>query len=151
MLTREFFLAGKATFTIVFPAEFAETNCLNAERYTFRITHKEESDRGPECWFVSLLTGQDNENDFSYLGMLDAQTGAVRLTRASRFTEDSWAVKIVRRVLARGLAGEIGLVEAAGWKVLPSSRCARCNRALTTPRSIEIGLGPDCEEKVRGG
>ena len=38
----------------------------------FRVSHKEGSDRFPPAWFLSMLTGPDNESDYSYVGMLDA-------------------------------------------------------------------------------
>jgi hypothetical protein len=32
--------------------------------------------------------------------------------------------------------------------VLHSGRCGRCGRTLTTPDSIERGLGPECAHKA---
>ena len=40
---------------------------------------------------------------------------------------------------------------AEGYQILCSSRCVRCNRLLTTPESITMGIGPECASKTGGG
>jgi hypothetical protein len=37
-----------------------------------------------------------------------------------------------------------------GYRLLISRCCYRCNRLLTHPKSIEIGIGPVCAEKMYG-
>ena len=99
--------------------------------------------------FVKLLTGSDNTADYSYLGMLNEQTGEVRLTAKSCAGADSWAVRIVRRVLAQMWEGEgMQAILAAGWDVHHEGRCGRCGRPLTVPESLEVGIGPDCAEQM---
>lgn len=147
MLTSEFVTAGRAVFTIELPAAFsAEHDC--PPHYTFRVSKKAATAQYAEAYFVGLLTGADNENDFSYLGMLNAATGEVRLTAKSRMTEDAWPVRIIRRVLARLWAGEADAIEAAGWRLHHEGRCGRCGRTLTVPASVESGIGPECAAKM---
>ena len=139
MITRDFLLAGRAVFTVSTPAR----------HYTFRVTAKEASGKYPPAWFVSLLTGPDNEHSYRYLGMLDVETGHVRLTNGSRqgnFSEDSEPVRVVRIVTA--VVYGVGMLPD-GWTVANAGKCGRCGRALTTPESIARGLGPECVKKGR--
>lgn len=41
-----------------------------------------------------------------------------------------------------------GLPIPASVEIWHEGRCCRCNRKLTVPASIELGLGPDCAEDV---
>ena len=91
MLTKSFFspVSGPCIFTLCIPAEFAAARGCG-DHYTYRITHKAASGNWPEAYFVALLTGPDNESDYTYLGMLDHTSGVVRLTKASKYARDSW-------------------------------------------------------------
>ena len=71
MIDRTFITAGHAIFTVSNPTGI---------RYTYRVMHKEANNGYTEAYFVSLLTGPDNTEDYSYLGMLDEPTGEMRLT-----------------------------------------------------------------------
>ncbi len=132
MLTRTFLLAGRAIFTISNP---------QGVRYTFKITHKEGSAKFPPAWFVSLLTGSDNENDYTYVGMLDCETGTVRLTAKSKYRDDTLAVKVVRWGLSL-IWGNKELPE--GYAIHHEGKCGRCGRLLTVPSSVDSGFGPEC-------
>jgi hypothetical protein len=139
--------AGRAIFTLAVPEGFQRDHSEVRSHYTFRIVFKEKNDRFPEAWFVNMLSGPDNLSDYTPLGMLNPETGAVRLTRNSRLTDESWPVRLVRRVFAALWAGEDDKIEAAGFELMHSGRCGRCGRLLTTPESIEAGLGPVCVNK----
>ena len=136
MLTRNFITAGHAIFTV---------ESKTGQWYTYRVTHSEGSEQFPPAWFVSVLTGPENTSDYTYLGMLDAETGAVKLTRKSRYSEDALPVKVVRWALGVLWRNE-GLPE--GYKVHHCGRCGRCGRALTVPSSVESGFGPECVKLV---
>jgi hypothetical protein len=145
MVDRTFVAAGNATFTVEIPEAFSTHNHTPAH-YTYRVRYKPAEGKWGEAWFVSLLTGPDNTSDYSYLGMLNAQTGEVRLTAKSSQSDASWSVRILRRVLTRLWAGQGEEIAAAGWKVHHQGKCGRCNRDLTVPESIERGIGPECWE-----
>jgi hypothetical protein len=134
MLTKDFVLAGRAVFTV--------SNAVG-ERYTFKVVHKDGA-KGP-VWFVSLLTGPDNESDYSYLGILDAWSAEVVLTRASRYKCDSKPVKVLQWA-CKMIWSERAL--PAGYKMHHEGCCGRCGRPLTVPESIESGFGPECVKKV---
>ena len=135
MITRDFILAGDATFTVETPA---------GDHRTYRVQHQERSDRWAACWFVKLLTGPDNTSDYSYLGKLDEFTGQMRLTAKSKLGADAFAVKLLNRVLARIWADDHDAYQRHGFKVHHEGKCCRCGRRLTVPASVETGIGPEC-------
>jgi hypothetical protein len=36
------------------------------------------------------------------------------------------------------------------YRLQLAATCSRCNRLLTTPESLKIGMGPDCAAAVNG-
>src|SRR5262245_18998624 len=62
-----FLLAGKATVTFV--------SLRTGVRYTYKVSVAKDND---QLFFVSLLTGSNNEQDFSYLGIIRTEGGKVR-------------------------------------------------------------------------
>lgn len=136
-ITLDFVLAGKATFTVANPT---------GEHLTFRVRRSEPRDgyARPAYW-AYLLTGPDNEQDYTYVGRIDDETGRVMLTNASRYDADSRPVRVLQwaiRVIARKQS------LPAGYAILHDGRCGRCGRTLTTPGSIETGIGPECARKL---
>lgn len=142
MISKEFVLAGKAIFTVRVGQHGLDT--ITQNHYTFKVKHKPGTLYSKEVYFISLLTGPNNESDYTYMGVLDPINGWVRLTTKSKYTEDTAAVKIIRRILARLWKNEGSAIEAAGWNVEHCGFCCRCGRTLTTPLSIERGIGPEC-------
>lgn len=151
MITREFITAGRAIFTLEVAPDFARANGTQAH-WTFKVRGKElDGGSGKQIFFISLLTGPCNESDYSYLGLLNAETGEVRLTKASKFNEDTLIVRLIRRAFARIWAGEGDAIEATGFHLHHEGRCCRCGRTLTVPSSIESGIGPECAQIMAGG
>lgn len=143
MINRTFVLAGKAIFTLEIPQSFSDANGT-ASHYTYRVTRKEATDRWPEAYFVGLLTGPDNTSDYTYLGMLDKETGSVRLTRASKYDEKSWPYRLLCRILQRIWADETEKIEEAHFALHHEGYCCRCGKTLTVPLSCTMGIGPEC-------
>ena len=146
MLSRSFITAGKAIFTVEVPADFADS--YGKPHYTYRVKLKPAKDNYPDMYFVGALTGPDNNRDYSYLGILDPNTGKVRTTGKSKFQADSFTVRLLNRVLARVWANDCGSIEDAGFNLHHEGKCGRCGRRLTVPESIETGLGPECAGRV---
>jgi Family of unknown function (DUF6011) len=151
-ISREFLFAGRAIFTV---------SNGRGERYTFRVRKKEllkDPPRGtsqtdadwrernpPEkWWFVQLLTGPENTNDYTYVGVL-LNTGAVKLTTKSKFTTASKPYRVANWVCQKVVRQE---PLPSGYEVLHAGRCGRCGRLLTVPESIKTGLGPECAGRV---
>lgn len=129
-----FVLAGNAILTI----ESGHTG----QRYTYRV--RQPKTPGPH--FVQLLTGPDNTSSYTFLGTI-FEGREWRHSRKSPVSEKAtsavaWAW--LWGLLVRGHE----LPEALG--VWHEGRCGRCGRVLTTPESLERGVGPECQAKRAG-
>jgi hypothetical protein len=136
-----FMLAGNATMTFV--------STKTGVRYTYRIKMADKQPMGPQspAYFVSLLSGPDNNSDYTYLGMIRMTSQDLprfTLTRASKMNEASTPVKAFRYVLNALASASMPV----GVEVWHEGRCGRCGRKLTVPSSIAAGIGPDCAGKA---
>lgn len=150
-VTKEFVTAGRAIFTLEIPDTFrtnwkAEFGDTVKPHYTFKVNFKKGEGSYKDTYFIQLFTGTDNAEylHYTYLGMLDIQTGEVKITGKSCRDEDSVEVKLLRRTLKRVWADESDVLEQHGFKLYHEGKCGRCGRLLTTPESVTLGLGPEC-------
>ncbi len=134
-LTHDFFLGGKSIFTV--------QNNETGEHRTYKIRKAKANPRYPNpAWFISQMTGTDNESHYSNVGKVNPQTGGVTLTAVSKFAEGSPQLKA-----ARWVCGKIfPLIQPIDDRIdiRHSGRCGRCGRTLTTPESLDRGIGPEC-------
>ena len=129
---KTFALAGNATITL--------QSLKSGSHFTFKIREKADSpDRAP-VWFVNLLSGTDNENDFRYLGLI--REGRFCLTKNSRVSIDAPSFKAFNYFWNMDHGDEI----PSQLVVRHEMKCGRCGRTLTVPGSIDRGIGPDCAE-----
>lgn len=129
-----FMLAGNATFTIV--------SGKTGARFTYKVRAK-EVDGGRTLHFVSVLTGADNENDFTFLGTIfDGRE--FRHGHKSHIGPDAPSAKAFAWAFSRILGGTLG----TDASIHHEGKCGRCGRKLTVPSSIETGLGPECAERA---
>lgn len=138
---RAFALAGNATLTLL--------STKTGARFTFKIQapfKKDEEgvrDFDADIRFVKVLTGPDNETAYSYLGYIRRGVyfhGAGK-ARISAEALSAKAFAWTWQQLARDRMPE----QVEIWH---EGRCARCNRKLTVPSSIESGFGPECAGRV---
>lgn len=128
--SKAFVLAGNARVTL--------QSAATGARFTYRVR---VSDDGG-LYFVSVLTGADNESDYEYLGVIRADAFAHgKKSRLSREAPSARAFAWAWPHLAAGRCPDVLTVWHEG-------RCGRCNRPLTVPASIASGFGPECIEKV---
>lgn len=134
MISREFLTAGQAIFTV---------DNGKGLHYTYRVEKATERAQPkpnlPPTWFVSLLTGPNNTNDYSYIGVLRNEQFV--LTSKSRLPKDATAIKVITWAIGI-IYGRNKLPE--GYSIRHEGRCGKCGRPLTTPESIESGIGPVC-------
>src|ERR1035437_8649435 len=90
----EFFLGGKSIFTVQHTANGAN------RPYTHRTSRHNNRSLNP-AWFISQMTGPDNENHYSNVGKINTTTGALTLSRISRFEEGSPVLKAARWVCSK--------------------------------------------------
>ena len=125
---RRFVLAGQAVIT------------LQSERTTHHFTYQVRKSDDSDVWFVSVLTG----TDFGYIGLLRENGIALQHTRKSKVAADSLSFRgfefFWRHIATRRLPPQM--------KVRHEGRCGRCGRPLTHPRSIDLGIGPECAGKM---
>ncbi len=134
MINKDFILGGNATFTV-------QNN--KGVHYTFKARQPK-----PEMpFFLSLLTGPDNETSYTYMGTIGAKTGDVYLTAKSKYSNDSLPVRVARFAL-RCVWGVQTLPE--GYQIRHEGKCGRCGRKLTTPESLDRGIGPECIKHFGG-
>lgn len=126
-----FILAGNATFTV--------RSEQTGNRFTFKV--RKPSDTSPH--FVSVLTGADNENDFSFLGSIFGGKVYSHGSR-SKISSESLSAKAAKWVVSKVIKGET----LSGCEVWHAGKCGRCGRKLTVPESIETGIGPECATKL---
>jgi hypothetical protein len=91
---------------------------------------------------VKLLTGSDNNNDYTAIGVCvpeGIKLFAKHIGLADKEVGQALSL-LVSSKEAQELAGEMYALE--------SSNCYRCHRTLTVPASIHRGLGPDCAQKI---
>lgn len=126
--TADFFTGGNATFTV---------SNDRGNHYTFKI----RKPRKDSPLFASLMTGPDNEASFTYVGVLDPATMVVKLTTKSRLTPESVPFKVLNWAI-KAITTSHKL--PPGYAIQHNGHCCRCGRTLTTPESIERGIGPEC-------
>jgi hypothetical protein len=128
---KAFSFAGNATATFVSNA--------TGKRFTFKVRQPK-----PEMpHFVSLLSGPNNENDFSFLGSVFA-SGEYRHGSRSSVSPSAPSAIAAKWVVERVVKG----LPLNGCEVYHEGRCGKCNRKLTVPESIETGIGPECAKRL---
>jgi hypothetical protein len=133
MIDTTFILAGKATFTV---------DNGKGEHFTYKVVAKQDRyKKDRKVYFVNLLTGCDNETSYSYMGMLNPKTLSLALTKGSKVGPNAKSLKVFRWAL-RVVSGRSEL--PADYGINHAGHCGRCNRLLTEPESIKIGIGPHC-------
>lgn len=130
-----YIFAGKSVFTLVSGA--------TGNRFTYRVNAlKKRNDADRETYYVSVLSGPDNTNDYKRIAMIFDG----RLVFPA-----SWEIKATApsaAALSWSLAKLQKGIMPSNLSVHHNGHCGRCGRHLTTPESVESGLGPICAGKV---
>lgn len=95
---------------------------------------------------VELLTGPDNETDYTSFGFVidGGRVSVWRRYRGEGGQRSQW-----ERLAA--LLMDPAHYQAKGAIYTVSGRCRKCNRLLTDETSCATGLGPVCGGRSRGG
>jgi len=140
---KAFLFAGKSTVTFVSPSK---------ARFTYKVSKLKEEYKtdpnGDDVFFVSVMTGSDNERSYSYMGTVFAKKSGEKkftLTRKSKVTKDATSVKAFVYVMHNMYRNTL----AKGVEVWHEGSCGRCGRKLTVPASILNGIGPECIKMMR--
>lgn len=141
-----FMLSGNATLT--FKGQ--------TKSYTYKVTKSDEptdeqkAKGWSQAWFVALLTGSDNENNYTYMGIIrtDRRTGVLAFYTAGRTRYNMQSPNVVAFTWAFNimLQGRMPV----GLEVWHEGKCGRCGRKLTDADSIKNGFGPVCVDLMGG-
>ena len=106
---------------------------------TIRIrTQKVDASFAPGERILYLLNGHDNERDYLPFAFVKAD-GRVIVWARYRGNGVPSAYELLAKMIQNPAP-----YEAVGVSYLFSTTCRRCNRTLTTPQSIQNGIGPVC-------
>jgi hypothetical protein len=120
---KTFITAGKAVFTL--------QSVKSGTHFTYRLS----SPKGKDVVFANVLTSPDV---YTYAGLVASD----RLvpTKASKIGPNAPSFKALDWFL-RNLDSDQVVFRHEG-------KCGKCGRALTTPESIDRGIGPECASKM---
>ena len=127
-LALNYVLGGKAKFTLVSPKTSA--------RFTYKVNKAENGN----LYFVSLLTSPDNENGFSYIGVITSKK-EFKQTAKSRVSNTAPGYVAFEFTLKKLVEHKLPV------ELWHEGKCGCCGRTLTVPESIETGIGPICANK----
>ena len=142
----QFMFGGNATFTLV--------SVKTGARYTYKIRHCDSYDpryarKGNVMSFVSVMTGSDNEANYSYLGLFRVCEGyshgaKSKIAEAAPCSQAfAWFYKLIYSTPV--LEADALPASVEFWH---EGKCGRCGRKLTVPESIARGIGPECATRI---
>ena len=106
---------------------------------TFEIVTKKKTARfAPGKRVLSLLTGPNNEDDFTGFAFIN-DDGTVYVWKRYIGTQYERYARLIQNLAAE--------TERWNLEVRWAAKCRCCNKELTDPVSLEIGMGPICREK----
>lgn len=90
---------------------------------------------------LKVLVGPDNTTD--YEGFAFVSDDETRFNVWARFkgTDREMYATMLLDMMQNGEASQFAI---KGYELLKATVCRKCNRKLTTPESIESGIGPIC-------
>lgn len=106
---------------------------------TFRIKTQKDNDQfAPGERIVQLLTGPDNENDYRGFGFVKND----HIVLWKKYVGiDNGSFEKFCKILTNP--------DKFGLEVNFEGKCRRCNRTLSTPLSVSLGIGPECVKNER--
>lgn len=144
-ISKDFVVAGKATFTLELNPQYAMEESLRPH-YTFRVRLKPANGEFGDTYFVQLLTGPDNTSNYQYLGILNPENGQIRCTQKSVIRQDELPVRLLNRALELVWNDQSNVFMEKGFSLHHEGKCGKCGRKLTVPESITSGFGPECRK-----
>jgi hypothetical protein len=138
------------TSTII-PNGFFTITSPTGEHRTFQVkTVLKGSLEGKRT--LGLLEGPNNTSDYRPFAFVN--DNGITVWRKNRGQPDTETGEVkasfhekAARLIWNLLTVENSGFEKQGFRVEISKRCLVCNRVLSTPESLEIGIGPECLKK----
>lgn len=130
---KNFLFGGNATITL-------ESKVTN-NWFTYRIRRLKSGDEKSPL-FVSVLTGNDNECSYTYMGTIfnNTNNSSFRLTDKSKMTTDALSYKAFLFFFDLLMMNDVH----KDMNVYHQGVCGVCGRTITTASSLKTGIGPFC-------
>lgn len=129
----KFVLAGNATITL--------QSGKTGKHYTYQVKRY----RDQELYFIRLLKGPNNNEDYKYIGTYRLQFNKFIPAKPHNSMPGDTLPSAIRAI--EYLFDKL-YDKPDNLLVFHEGRCARCGRKLTTPESIKSGYGPECQAYV---
>lgn len=137
-----FIFAGRAIFTL--------QSSRSGIYYTYMMSlprpKSEEEKKNPkkDLYFVAVLRGPNNTSDYSYMGIVvkRGDSWEFKTTKNSKVKPDSQSCVAFKYFFDRIIRKPAHIDPLLNF--FHMNLCARCGRTLTTPESVERGIGPVC-------
>jgi hypothetical protein len=137
---KSFIFAGTAIFTTV--------NEKTGNRFTFRVRKAGwgTSNVRSDIFYVSVLTGSDNQSCYTFLGTFFGGSNQLyRHSPKSRISSSAISNRVIEWFFQHYIKNPSIYTTVKNYH---SGKCGKCGRKLTTPDSIKSGLGPQCGNRV---
>jgi len=151
------------------PAGAAVTNAPNVQNGTYTVSHPTQGHFTLKVYtvlkgdligkrIVSLLVGPDNTTNYRGVAFWDDARKKATVWRRHRgpdsnlpidgfhFQKTGWSAIETKLAIWVDLAVRAadGFWTGEGYELQHAGRCVICNRKLTDPESIRLGIGPKC-------
>lgn len=144
---RSYVMGGNSTFTLVSKATGVRLTYKVKSAPEDRAKNWSTGNQDRRTFFVSVLTGPDNDGDYLYIGILklhgDNHYDFVHTAKSPSRDSKSFATfKWFWNLL------EHGCRISDGVEFWHEGRCCVCGRKLTVPESVADGIGPECKGNI---
>jgi len=135
---KNFIFAGRAIFTL--------QSSKSGIHYTYMMSVPKEDRKNEkhDLYFVAVLRGPNNNSDYSYMGIVvrNGNSWKFTLTKKSKIKEDAMSCVAFKYFFER--ITRIPPHIDPQMNFYHMNLCGKCGRRLTTPESVERGIGPVC-------
>lgn len=129
----DFILGGNSRFTF--------KSLKTQSHLTFKvIVPKSNSKDTSKIFYVSVLSGTDNDSNYTYIGYIKKENSTLNFYPTQKLNAKVTSIEVFKFVFDR-LVQKITLTNL---EIYHEGKCCRCGRTLTTPESIKLGIGPEC-------
>ena len=129
---KKFIVSGNAIFTL--------ESKVTGNWFTYKIKRMKNADEKSPL-FVSVLTGCDNEESYTYMGAIfNYDNLYFKSTQKSKIGIDALSYKAFSFFFNLLILNQTH----KDMRIYHKGICGRCGRSLTTPDSLLHGLGPEC-------
>jgi hypothetical protein len=116
-------------------------NPATGDHRTFKVSSNRQGTR-----FVSLLTGPSNEADYTSFAIVGSGAYDKIAFTFKKYQAGPGDRPTAWEMYTRFINHPERYQRKFGFEYRISSRCRKCNRRITSPRSLAVGLGPECEK-----